>query len=273
MKNFPKANICRDLRHKFFQKHAITARRVFMQKAREDLNIEFRIRLQEEFTRRVRINERYSIRAFAKYLSIDSSTLSQILSAKRSLSEKKMKQICEKIGISSPVSQVTTEFNAISIDTFTVISDWYHFAILDLTLLGSFKPDAQWIARKLSIQEYEAKAAFERLQRLNLLVKKNGRFVKGKEFYTNYTEGTTAAALKEYQRQVIKKALHAVDNCDQQRKDITSITIAADSKKLKQAKEKIKKFRRELCAFLESGDRDAVFHLTLQLYPVTNIEN
>ncbi len=245
-----------------------------MQKAREDFNIEFRLKLQEEFARRVRVNERYSIRAFAKYLSIDSSTLSQILTAKRSLSDKKMKQICEKIGIVNPSSRAaTSEFETINIDTFAVMSDWYHFAILDLVLLKNFKPEPQWIARKISIQEHEAKAAFERLQRLNLIVKKNGKFIKGKEFYTNYSEGTTSAALKEYQRQVIKKALYAVDNCNQDRKDITSITIAADSKKLKQAKEKIKKFRRELCAFLENGERDAVFHLTLQLYPVTNIEN
>lgn len=245
-----------------------------MQKAREDFNTEFRLKLQDEFSRRTRINERYSIRAFANHLGINSSTLSQILLAKRFLSEKKMKQLCEKIGIDAPSTEnQTTPFETISVDTFTVISDWYHFSILDLTLLKTFKAEPKWIARKLSISEHEAKAAVERLKRLNLLSEKNGKLVKTKTFYTNYAEGTTTAALKEYQRQVIKKALHAIDNCDSSRKDITSITIAADSKKIKQAKEKIKKFRREICAFMETGERDSVFHLALQLYPVTDIEN
>lgn len=52
-------------------------------------------------------------------------------------------------------------------------------------------------------------------------------------------------------------------------KDITAITIAGNSKKIKQAKELIKRFRREMCALMEDGQGDEVFHFALQLYPVT----
>lgn len=245
-----------------------------MQKANETLNLEFRIKLQEEFSRRIRVNENYSIRAFAQHLGINSSSLSKILAGKRFLSDEKIQILCQSIGIRvSNSADTQIDFNQLELDTFVVISDWYHFAILDLTLIKTFKSEAKWIARKLGIESHQAIGAIERLKRLGLLVEKNGKLVKGKEFYTNYSEGMTSASLKEYQRQIIKKALHAVDNCPQERKDITSITIAADSKKLNQAKEKIKNFRRELCAFLEDGDRDSVFHLALQLYPVTDIEN
>lgn len=245
-----------------------------MQKAKVDFNLEFRSRLQEEFTRRMRVNERYSVRAFAKSLELDSSTLSQILSGKRFLSDKKMKEVCEKIGIVAPGESRadSADYNLLELDSFAVISDWYHFAILDLTLLKTFKNDSRWIAQKLSIQPFEALRAIERLKRLGMLVEKKGRLMKGQSFYTNYAEGVTSAALKEYQRQVIKKALHSVDNCPQDRKDITSMTIATNSKRLKEAKEKIKNFRRELCAFLEEGEGDSVFHLALQLYPVTDLE-
>ena len=223
---------------------------------------------------RSRANERYSIRAFANHLGMDSSTLSQVLSGKRPLSDKKIEAICKKLGITAPNSvSAESEYNQLDVDAFAVISDWYHFAILDLTLLKSFKSDINWIARKLSIQPLEALRAVERLKRLGMLAEQKGRLVKAKGFYTNYSEGVTSAALKEYQRQVIKKALHAVDNCPQDAKDITSMTIAADSRRLQQAKEKIKNFRRELCAFLEDGESDTVFHLALQLYPVTELEN
>lgn len=245
-----------------------------MQKANENLNLEFRTKLQEEFARRIRVNERYSMRAFANQLGLNSSTLSQVLSGKRHLSDQKIQSLCKKVGFSFPKSETAPiDFSHIEVDTFAVISDWYHFAILDLTVLKSFKSDIKWIARKLDIQTHEASVAVDRLLRLGMLQLKNGKLSKTKDFYTNYSEGITSAALKEYQRQVIKKALFAVDNCPQERKDITSITIAADSKKLNQAKEKIKNFRRELCAFLESGDSDSVYHLALQLYPVTEIEN
>ena len=245
-----------------------------MQKASETLNIEFRLKLQDEFSRRLRVNERYSIRAFAIHLGVDSSTLSRILAGKKQISNMKMNALSEKLGIESPAEKKDdSEFCTLNMDTFSVISDWYHFAILDLTLLPSFKSDSQWIARKLGIQPYEALSAVERLKRLGMLKVVENKIVKGEVFYTNYEEGNSSAALKEYQRQIIKKALEAVDSCPQERKDITSITIAADSKKLQLAKEKIKTFRRELCAFLEDGQKDSVFHLALQLYPVTEIEN
>jgi uncharacterized protein (TIGR02147 family) len=245
-----------------------------MQKASETLNIEFRLKLQEEFSRRLRANERYSIRAFAIHLGLDSSTLSRILAGKKQVSEIKMNALSAKLGIQSPAQKVEeAEFSSIEMDSFSVISDWYHFAILDLTLLKNFNPDPQWMARKLSIHPYEAMSAVERLKRLGLLKVVDGKLVKGKTFYSNYKEGMTSAALKEYQRQIVKKSLHAIDNCPQERKDITSITIATNSKKLELAKEKIKNFRRELCAFLEDGEKDSVFHLAVQLYPVTGVEN
>ncbi len=244
-----------------------------MQKSCEYLNFEFRLKLQEEFARRLRVNERYSIRSFATHLEIDSSTLSRILSGKKQVSEAKMQVLMGRIGLEWQNKDKEKNFLAIELDTFTMISDWYHYAILDLTLLKNFKSDSQWIARKLGIEPYQAKSALERLKRLGMLREIDGKLKKSEGFYSNYSEGVTSAAHKEYQRQVIKKALQAVDNCPQDRKDITSITIAADSKKLLLAKEKIKDFRRELCAFLEDGNNDSVFHLTVQLYPVTEIEN
>jgi hypothetical protein len=46
--------------------------------------------------------------------------------------------------------------------------------------------------------------------------------------------------------------------------------MPANSKKIKEAKDKIKKFRRELCDFLEDGNHDSVFQLCIQLYPLTH---
>lgn len=185
-----------------------------------------------------------------------------------------MTTLSKKLGFEISTNPAnTTEFSSLDLDGFAVISDWYHFAILDLTQVKGFKPDPKWIARKLGIEASEATAAMYRLKRLGLLVAQGRTVRKASSHYTNYSEGVTSAALKEYQRQVIGKALRAVDECPQERKDITSITIAANSKKLKAAKEKIKVFRRELCAFLETGEKDSVFHLALQLYPVTELEN
>ncbi|MES2769069.1 MAG: TIGR02147 family protein [Bdellovibrionota bacterium] len=246
-----------------------------MQKSINEQQLEFRVWLQDEFSRRCRTNSSYSLRAFAKHLEFDSSTLSQILAGKRKISDKVIQKISTKIG--RPPTGLTSEndsskYMLLSMDAFTVISDWYHYAIMDLTLVKKFKNDPSWIAQQLQISSLEAKLAVERLLRLGMLVQKNGKLKLSKITNTNYIEGQTSSAHKEYQRQVITKALHAVDNCPQEKKDITSMTIAANSKKIIEAKEKIKKFRRELCKFLEDGEKDSVYQLGVQLYPLTKFE-
>ncbi len=245
-----------------------------MQKNPGNEQLEFRVWLQDEFSRRCRTNSSYSLRAFAKQLDFDSSTLSQILSGKRKVSDKIVQKVYDKLG-QPPIKNENTssQYMLLSMDAFTVISDWYHYAILDLTLIKNFKSDPVWISSQLGISQLEAKLAIERLLRLGMLVQKYGKLKLSKVTNTNYIEGQTSSAHKEYQRQIITKALHAIDNCPQDRKDITSMTMAANSKKIKEAKEKIKKFRRELCAFLEDGEKDSVYQMGVQLYPLTKFED
>lgn len=151
-----------------------------------------------------------------------------------------------------------------------MISEWYHYAILELTYVSGFKSEAKWIAKKLSITVEEAKAATERLKRLGLLLEENGSLIKSSKFLTNLSSVNTSAAHQELQRQIIEKSLLAIDGCNQEEKDITSMTMAIDIANLPKAKEIIKKFRRELCALLEDGEQSQVYNLAIQLYPISN---
>ncbi len=244
------------------------------QKIVSDIQLEFRIRLQDEFSRRCRVNSRYSIRAFAKLLKLDSSALSQILCGKRRVSEKFMAKIDKILGHYPQDSQLRLNnlYTFVEADVFSIISDWYHFAILDLTLLKNFKSDVKWIASQLSITVSEAQIAIERLKRAGMLVEKKSKLIKAKSHYNNFV-GASSSAHKEYQRQLIQKALQSVDMTPPELKDITAITIAGNSKKIAAVSERITKFRREICNFMEDGQGDAVFHLTVQLYPVTKVLN
>jgi len=245
---------------------------------------EFKTYLQNELSRRCRQNTRYSLRSFARTLSIDASSVSQILCGKRRPSALMMEKICAKIGWPEVRPEVRPERHSddrakvnsgggsyflIGQDCFAAIADWFHYAILDLTLLKSFKKDPAWIARRLGISQTEAKLAVARLLRLEMLEEKGGRLIKTQHHFVNYVPGQSSAGHKEYQRQILRKALEAIDDCAPADKDITAITIVADSKKLEEAKVKIKRFRRELCAFLESGEGDSVHVLAVQLFPLT----
>lgn len=241
----------------------------------------FRLWLQKQFTDRCQKNPRYSLRAFAAFLELDASTISQILAGKRSPSKKSLIAICERLSATPKELKIlgilskdnSQDFYQISMDTFSVLADWYHFAILELTFVSNFKSDAKWIAGQIGISATEAKSAIERLLRLGLLTTQNGSLKKSHESITNHTGINTSVARRTLQKQIITKALAAVDEIPQDVKDITSITMAIDPKNLDQAREVIKKFRRDLCTLMETGSQSRVYNLAIQLYPISKDNN
>jgi transcriptional regulator with XRE-family HTH domain len=250
-----------------------------------EVNENFRQWLQKEFTDKCRNNPRYSLRSFSRLLETDPSSVSQILAGKRRVSTKAIQKICDRLsmppeiyqrlleGEPAPNAVRTGAIHQLSADAFAVIADWYHYAILELTMSVGFKSDPRWIAHKLSITPAEATIAVERLLRLDLLKRQRGRLVKSDDTLTNYREGVTAPALREFQRQVLQKALQAIDFTLPEEKDITSMTMAVNVELLPEARKRIKAFRRELCDFLMQGPRTKIYNLGVQLYPVSSATN
>src|SRR5262249_22953072 len=143
----------------------------------------FRLLLQSELARRCATNPQYSLRAFAMHLEIDHSTLSQILRAKRALTEKTIEALGNHLGLdraaieryaanerafaASPGGE--GEIVQLTSDALNLVSDWYHWAILELVRLDDFRPDSRWIARVLGITTDEVNVALSRLLHLRLL--------------------------------------------------------------------------------------------------------
>ncbi len=136
----------------------------------EVADLSFRALLQRELLSRCRNNPRYSLRAFARSLEVEPSSLSQIINWKRPLTTKMKERLGRALGLtrdqlakipSSERAQTGTSteqaIQKLAHDTFAVISDWYHYAILELTYIDGFKSDAGWIALRLGISKAQAK--------------------------------------------------------------------------------------------------------------------
>lgn len=247
----------------------------------------FRVWLQSEFADRCKKNGRYSLRAFAKFLEMDASSLSQIMSGKRPISNRAIDRLSLKLGakprdrrnfgldrpvrLSGAIEAPQKDFYRLNLDTFTAIADWQHYAILELPFVNGFQADPKWIAKKLSITVEEAKSSVERLLRLGLLLKEGQSVVKAARHHTNAiaTPVDTSSAHRELQRQLIKKSLLAIDQTEPVEKDITSMTMAIDVKNLDRARELIAKFRRDLCELLEDGEQTRIYNLGIQLIPIS----
>lgn len=262
------------------------------------MNTEFRLFLQEEFLRRSRKNARYSIRSYAKTLQIDFSTLAKILKANRPIGPKTIQKLGTRLGLTSSQINMFVQGNQqqrrtkrgsakalpkpqrnyeqLALDVFQIVSDWHHYALLELMRVDSFKPDPRWIASQLGLRLSEATIAIERLQRAGFIEASSGQEWKdlSSGFSTTLGGPDTTAAFRSLQRQVLEKALTALEETPIEYRDQTSMTMAIDSRLLPEARDRIKTFRRELAEFLSRGSkRDSVYHLGVSLYPVTPVQS
>ncbi len=243
---------------------------------------DFKTYLQQELVSRVQKNPSYSLRAFANSLEINHSGLSQILSGKRAISEKMIKRLGEKLDFGpreydhflekkEKAQEINYSAEQLSLDSFEVISDWHHLAILELMDLVNYKNDFKWMASKLGLSVHEIRLAFERMQRLKLVELVNGDYKKTHLDGVSCVHHTfTNTAKKKYQKQVFTKALEAISETDINQRSHSGMTMAIDSRKLDLARKEILEFRRRLNDLLSTEQCDEVYHLSIGLFPLTN---
>ncbi|MEQ1878807.1 MAG: TIGR02147 family protein [Bdellovibrionia bacterium] len=228
--------------------------------------------LSLEFNERSKRNPAYSLRAFAKQLGVDSSYLSKILTGKRKLSKRAELGFAKKLNWDPEKlkSLSKSEFQQIEMDQFKIISDWYHFAILELVHTESFRPSSTWIARSLKISFGEAQDAVERLKRLNMIqVDAKGSWKVTVQNSTTH-HAQTNEALQKMQTQILTQAIQALTETPLTERDQSTVTMCVSEARLEQAKLMIKNFRRDLMHFLEGGKtKDRVYQLNVSLFPVS----
>ena len=237
--------------------------------------------LRAELGKRCQKNPNYSLRAFARSLKIDSSSLSAILNEKRRVSPKIAKRLLDQLGVEPVVKQKiissmigledaqpqSDEFVELEAEKFKVIADWEHFAIMALLETENCKHSISWIANKLAIGTGTVIEAMARLEKVGLLKKEDGRWLTtGASVST--TNEISDPALRRHNRQYIEKSLDSLERDAVEERDITGITMAIDKTKLEDAKKMIRTFRRQLCKFLEAGRQDDVYRVNIQLFPI-----
>ena len=242
--------------------------------------------LRDELDRRCKKNPRYSLRAFARSLGMESSHLSKVLRGQRPVTETLFSRLEGPLNL-DPVSihrykeelnnqalrKGAAGYEILSVDVFRTIADWWHYAIIELTILDKFQSDRQWIAQILDVPEAEIRMAVDRLLRMGLLREEaNGNLVKGATGFTNIRGEESPSAFRKRQRAILENAIEAMEKTPRPKRDQSSMTMAVNSHRLGEAKRRISNFRRKLCKYLQGeGPLDSVYHLSISLYPVAEI--
>ena len=239
--------------------------------------------LKEELIKRQSRNKGYSLRAFSKMLGLSSSFVSKVLSGKKNLSEQTMLSVASRLNLDESIiedivhtsSKGFAAIENIEIDCFQYISDWHHYAILECVTLHDFESSPEWFSHRLGITVERASSAIERLVRLNLLsLDDKGQIIPRVRNNTTISSQVPSFAHTEHERQLLNKALDALDEVPKNLRSQTSMTMAIPESRIDEARQKIIEFQREMMKLLQRrGKRDSVYHLSISFFPLTHNKN
>lgn len=219
------------------------------------------------------------MRAFAASLQLPPGRLSEVFSGKRTITAKMAQKIAQNLAASSDWHQAFSDsvksskqiknYKLIDSDQFAIIADWFHFAILSLMETDDFSSKPQWIAKRLGISKVQVELAIDRLLRLQFIHRDSGGHLHLQLEQAATTSDIPNGALKASHKQTLEQAIESLESVDVLARDITSMSMAIDPKRLPEAKKMIRDFRRKLAHFLEQGDRAEVYNLNIQVVPIT----
>ena len=164
------------------------------------------------------------------------------------------------------------ELHLLETDTFDAISNWYFFAIRELTQIKGFKEDYRWISERLGkkITPQEAKKAIETMVRLHLLKRsKEGSLEQTQEQVTT-TVDISSEALKQFHHEMMTLADQSLRNVPVEKREMTSVTLNIDPQKMKKVKELIREFRIRFTDLMEENPGKETYQLNIQFFPLTH---
>ncbi|MDP7319829.1 MAG: DUF4423 domain-containing protein [Bacteriovoracaceae bacterium] len=162
-----------------------------------------------------------------------------------------------------------TNQHVVSLDEFNFISDWQHLAIKQLVRTKEFVEDTKWISKKLGgkITPAQARKAINSLLKLKILERtKSGKLFVARDSLES-TNDIPSAAIKDHHKQMMMRAIEAIDEQVVEKRQMNSMTFRIDPEKVAEAKEKIIQFLyqfNEDYAIEEKGGE--VYQLNLQLF-------
>jgi uncharacterized protein (TIGR02147 family) len=246
--------------------------------------------LHNEYQKRRAKNSRYSLRAFAQQMGVQSATLSAVLKRKRALPAPQTLRLLNQLNLTThekkrifrslktPIKDAALkEFwarPAIDLEkaTISVVSEWEYAAVFSLCRVSDFKADEKWIAKRLGLDVARAKVVWKNLLALELIhVGADGRVQITLE-KLRVSSPVPSKVLRQAHLQELQIAQEKLENTPMGQRNFSSLTFAMNAKKMPEAANLIRKFLQQMESTFERGAVDQVFQLGIQLYPLSILE-
>jgi uncharacterized protein (TIGR02147 family) len=262
------------------------------------MSVQYQDFLLEEFRNRRSRNPNYSLRAFARDLGMPASKLSQNLRGLCGISVAKAEGIADKIQLrdddrrlflalvesqharsrvarqqaATALEKIRRDkMDELSAEKFAIVRDWYHMAILEMSDMVGFRNDAAWIGSRLDLPVDIVKEALARLLEVGLLKEDEGRLVQT-QMDLELPSGLPSRSVREHHKQILTKAIVAVDEVPVEEREYSTQTFAIARSVLPELKSLVREFQRQVARLSSQGEKDGVYALSIQLFPLLEKE-
>jgi uncharacterized protein (TIGR02147 family) len=244
-------------------------------------------KIEKEFQQRSERNSSYSVRSFARDLSIDSSTLSAILSGKRKIPKSKIEAMASKVchkeselkafiksaslehfSLKDIKSGTKQQRVTLSEEQFLKISDIHTYSLLSLIMLDNFKHDYEWMAKKLNVTTDFVKEKVETLLSLGIIEKSEDGLTRSKR-RTTTTDEIASEAIMRHHIDSLELAKTKCFELHPNERYFSTLTFPADPEGVGQVKKLIMEFEDKVEAYLKTRKKTEVFKLSIQYYQAT----
>ena len=149
--------------------------------------------------------------------------------------------------------------------SYQIISEWQHLAILAATELHANFSLAE-LARLLKIEDAKLKESMDRLISLGLIEFTQGKYKK--KFSSNLVKSKDKnSGLQQFHKEMLLKAIDALDEQDNAKKYTGTITLAIDPKQIPELQEVFRSFLRKVLRVADkSKKKERVYHLSLNFF-------
>jgi uncharacterized protein (TIGR02147 family) len=152
---------------------------------------------------------------------------------------------------------------------------WYHTAIFGLLYYyefsgGSYRNLAMQLLPPISVEQ--AKESVTLLEKIGLIFRdKNGIYRHTTELISTGDEWRNIA-IHSFQEESIKLALESLRNHPRSLRDISSVSLTVSGDDLIKIQELTRNYRKEILAIAKASEKpDRVYHINIQLFPMTNV--
>jgi len=246
--------------------------------------------LLSEYEDRRKRNPSYSLRAFARFLGLESGTLSGILKGTRPIPRKDALVIVEKLSLSPIRKKVFLEcaeatsdlrkllrmkpsketLSTLLDDQIALLAHWEHLAVLALLETKEALLTPETISRRLGIPAAKTNEILDELFNAGLLEKPSrNRFKPSKLAEGRNTATPNVTSARILARQSLDLARQKFIEDVEHLSYFGSNTLAISKSRILEAQELLIEFRKRLCCLLETGEKDEVYMFNIQLFPLT----